>query len=82
MRVAYDRDSLDQKGITENLIRGKKVHGWWISGCSRLSPRSMDGVIDAGVWNYDDIIENPTEGRFRVEEFWRTMSTTADFPQL
>ena len=25
MRVAYDRDSLDQKGITENLIRGKKV---------------------------------------------------------
>lgn len=26
-----------------------------------------DGVIDAGVWNYDDIIENPSEGRFHVE---------------
>ena len=67
MRVAYDRDSLDQKGITENLIRGKKVQLVDIRVQQTLSA-IMDGVIDAGVWNYDDIIENQTEGSFRVEE--------------
>jgi len=66
MRVAYDRDSLDQKGITENLIRGKKV--WLVDIRVQQTLSAIeDGVIDAGVWNYDDIIENPSEGRFHVE---------------
>ena len=54
------------EGITENLIRGKKV--WLVDIRVQQTLSAIeDGVIDAGVWNYDDIIENPSEGRFHVE---------------
>ena len=57
MKVAYDEDSLDQSRITRNLIKDKKVHLVDIRTQQTISSL-LDGTIDAGVWNYDDIIEN------------------------
>lgn len=57
MRVAYDEDSLDQSRITQNLIQKKKVQLVNIRTQQTISSL-LEGTIDAGVWNYDDIIEN------------------------
>lgn len=57
MKVAYDEDSLDQSRITRNLIINKNVQLVNIRTQQTISSL-LDGTIDAGVWNYDDIIEN------------------------
>lgn len=57
MRVAYDPQSLDQSGITQKLIENKKVRLIDIRTQQTFSAL-VEGTIDAGVWNYDDIIEN------------------------
>lgn len=57
MKVAYDEDSLDQSRITQNLIRNKKVRLVNIRTQQTIQAL-LDGTIDAGVWNYDDMIEN------------------------
>ncbi|CEM61630.1 GntR family transcriptional regulator YhfZ [Treponema phagedenis] len=57
MKVAYDEESLDQSGITCNLIRNKKVQLVSIRTQQTISAL-LDGTIDAGVWNYDDIMKN------------------------
>lgn len=57
MRVAYDEDSLDQSRITRNLIENKKVQLVNIRTQQTISAL-LDGTIDAGVWNYDDVLEN------------------------
>lgn len=57
MRVAYDNDSLDQSGITRNVVKGKNVELVNIRTQQTLTAL-LDGTIDAGVWNYDDILEN------------------------
>lgn len=57
MRVAYDSNSLDQSCITRNIIHGKKVTLVPIRTQQTVTAL-MEGIIDAGVWNYDDILEN------------------------
>ena len=57
MRVAYDRDSLDQSRITQNLVKGKQVELVNIRTQQTIGAL-LGGTIDAGVWNYDDILEN------------------------
>lgn len=57
MKVAYDEDSLDQSRITRNLIKNKKTELVNVRTQQTISAL-LDGTIDAGVWNYDDIIEN------------------------
>lgn len=57
MRVAYDAESLDQREITKNLIKGKQVKLIDIRTQQTLQALA-EHTIDAGVWNYDDIIEN------------------------
>ena len=57
MKVAYDEDSLDQSHITSNLIKNKNVQLVKLRTQQTISAL-LDGTIDAGVWNYDDIIEN------------------------
>ncbi len=57
MRVAYDEASLDQSTITRSLIQGKQVEKVAIKTQNTVSSL-LDGTIDAGVWNYDDIIDN------------------------
>ena len=57
MRVAYDSDSLDQSKITQNLVKGKQVELVGIRTQHTIAALRA-GIIDAGVWNYDDILEN------------------------
>ncbi len=57
MRVAYDSDSLDQSKITQNLVKGKQVELVGIRTQQTIAALRA-GIIDAGVWNYDDILEN------------------------
>lgn len=57
MRVAYDSDSLDQSKITQNLVKGKQVELVSIRTQQTIAALRA-GIIDAGVWNYDDILEN------------------------
>lgn len=57
MRIAYDPESLDQSGITRELIQDKKIRLVDVRTQNTYSAL-MEGIIDAGVWNYDDIIEN------------------------
>ena len=52
-----DKDSLDQSRITQNLIKNKNVKLINLRTQQTISAL-LDGTIDAGVWNYDDIIEN------------------------
>ncbi len=66
MRIGYDRDSLDQSEITKRLICGKQVTLVDIRVQQTLSAVES-GMIDAGVWNYDDIIENQSLGGLHLE---------------
>lgn len=65
MKVAYDRDSLDQSGITRNVVKGKQVELVKIRTQQTLTAL-LDGIIDAGVWNYDDILENHYRNNLKV----------------
>ena len=65
MRVAYDSDSLDQSKITQNLVKGKKVELVGIRTQQTIAALRA-GIIDAGVWNYDDILENHHLGELKV----------------
>lgn len=66
MRVAYDKDSLDQSNITKNLIKGKNVHLVDIRTQQTLSALA-EGVIDAGVWNYDEILEHQSLDELHIK---------------
>lgn len=57
MRVAYDSTSLDQSKITKNITKGKAVQLVEIRTQNTISAL-LSGTIDAGVWNYDDIVDN------------------------
>lgn len=57
MRVAYDSDSLDQSKITKNITKGKKVKLVEIRTQNTVTAL-VDGIIDAGVWNYEDVVAN------------------------
>lgn len=57
MKVAYDSDSLDQSHLTKGIVKGKRVELVNIRTQQTVSAL-MDGTIDAGVWNYDDVLEN------------------------
>ena len=58
MRIAYDKDSPDQRHITTKLTEGhRNIH--FIETKAHHTVRAiMDGQIDAGVWNLDEIIES------------------------
>ena len=56
----------DRRRITRNLIKDKKVHLVDIRTQQTISSL-LDGTIDAGVWNYDDIIENHRLDDLKIE---------------
>lgn len=65
MRVAYDDESLDQSQITKNVVKGKKVELVNIRS-QRIVNALLDGTIDAGIWNYDDVQENVSIDKFKI----------------
>lgn len=58
MRVSYDRDSPDQRYITEKLTAGHKNIRFVEIKAHRTIQAILSGEVDAGVWNLDDIIES------------------------
>ena len=58
MKVAYDRDSMDHRHLTELMVSGvpdvklvdKKAH--------QTINAILSGEVDAGVWNLDEILES------------------------
>ena len=58
MRVSYDRDSLDQRYITEKLTAGLKNIRLVEIRAHQTVRAIMDGEVDAGVWNLDEIVES------------------------
>ena len=58
MKIAYDRDSIDHKHLTELMVSGvphvelvdKKAH--------QTINAIRNGEVDAGVWNLDEIMES------------------------
>lgn len=58
MKVAYDRDSMDHRHLTELMVSGvpnvelvdKKAH--------QTISSIREGEVDAGVWNQDEILES------------------------
>jgi hypothetical protein len=61
MRVSYDRDSLDQRYITEKLTAGLKNIRLVEIRAHQTVRAIMDGEVDAGVWNLDEIVESGYE---------------------
>lgn len=56
MRVGVDRDSLDHLVLTEAMVQGKQVELIDMPA-NQLIYALREGQIDAGVWNYDEIID-------------------------
>lgn len=56
MRVGIDHDSLDQQELTNFLIQGKNVELVEMPS-NQLIYALQENQIDAGVWNYDEIVE-------------------------
>ncbi|MHC5229003.1 GntR family transcriptional regulator YhfZ [Enterococcus sp. LJL99] len=54
MRVAIDYSSLDQQLLTQRLIEGKEVQLVEMQGHQIMHSLNRQ-LIDAGVWNYDEI---------------------------
>lgn len=79
MRVAYDRTSLDQRNITKNVIKGKKVQLVDVKMQNVISALNA-GDIDVGVWNYDDIQDknyNKLKTVFLDDENYSNLFSTA-----
>jgi len=57
MRVALDRSSLDQYEITSILTKDIKGIKFVNIRADQTIAAILAGTIDAGVWNYDDIME-------------------------
>lgn len=62
MRVSYDRDSLDQRNITEKLVSGYKNIELVEIKAHQTVRAIMNGEVDAGVWNLDEILESGYQG--------------------
>lgn len=61
MRVSYDRDSIDQRYITEKLTVGLKNIRLVELKAHQTIRAIMNGDVDAGVWNLDEILESGYE---------------------
>lgn len=76
MRVAYDRSSPDQRQITENLTRHIKGIHFVDLKAHQTVGAIRSGVIDAGIWNMDEILESGYRG-LHIVELEQTADTDA-----
>jgi len=58
MRVAYDRDSMDHRHLTELMISGIPGVVLTEMKAHQTVKAIQTGQVDAGVWNLDDIVES------------------------
>ncbi len=59
MRIAYDRASIDQRLLVDLLTTNRKDVKYADVRYNQTLAALESGKIDAGIWNYDDILENP-----------------------
>jgi len=62
MRIAYDKDSPDQRHITKQLTAQHHNIQYVEIKAHHTVRAVMDGLVDAGVWNLDEIIESGYQG--------------------
>lgn len=62
MRVAIDRDSLDHRHLTELMISGVPDIVLTEIKAHQTVKAIQTGLVDAGVWNLDDIVESGHTG--------------------
>lgn len=58
MRVAYDRDSLDHRHLTELMVSGVPNVTLVEMKAHQTVNAIQSGQVDAGVWNWDGILED------------------------
>lgn len=58
MRVAYDRDSMDHRHLTELMISGVPDVVLTEMKAHQTIKAIQSGEVDAGVWNLDEILES------------------------
>ena len=62
MRVAYDRDSMDHRHLTELMVSGAPGVILTEMKAHQTVKAIQTGQVDAGVWNLDDILESGYTG--------------------
>ena len=62
MRIGYDHASVDHRHLTELLCAGVRGVKLVPTKAHQTIRAIQDGVIDAGVWNLDDIMESGYKG--------------------
>ena len=58
MKVAYDRDSMDHRHLTELLVSGVPNVTLVEMKAHQTVKAIQTGQVDAGIWNLDDILES------------------------
>lgn len=60
MKIGIDKDSVDQRQLTEEVCKNRKVQFVHVD-YSQILKRVMSGDIDAAVWNKDEIVDKLIE---------------------
>lgn len=92
MKVAWDGNSLDQQSISSLVTKGRKVEFVPLRTQQTVAAL-LSGTIDAGVWNYDAVMENHDTASLSVipipEDVYSNSFTSAvvvvrrdDYPML
>jgi hypothetical protein len=77
MRVGIDSDSLDHVTLTKEIVKDKDVEFVEIPS-NQLIFGLREGQIDAGIWNYDEIVDKQisdlTFVEIKAEDYRKSMS--------
>lgn len=77
MRVGIDKDSFDHVTLTQELVKGKEVEFVEIPS-NQLIFGLREKQIDAGIWNYDEIVDKQINDinyvEIRKKQYHKSMS--------
>ena len=76
MKIAVDKDSLDQNLLTKKLTKNKKVTYVYIE-YSRIVDRILSGDVDAAIMNIDEVLEKAYQINYQDIVDYDTTSTEA-----
>lgn len=76
MKVGIDRDSLDHVLLTQKACQGKQVQFVDVD-YSRILVLVKAGIIDAGIWNEDEIKDQLLDVRYEIMETENDLDNTA-----
>lgn len=76
MKVGIDKDSVDQKKLTEQVCKGKKVEYVNIE-YTQILKKIYNGELDAAVWNEDEITDKLVDINYVVIDTGRALDNEA-----